>query len=295
MILTGIRPGKTLIWNEDLTTLATLPVHEMNQALWNKYMSFLAEKDEYSSVSWLGVPGGVAELREKVELKGWSEGVSIARKLIRKFEVPSLPHFRRKRIKSSQGHALDIHAVYRGDLSRAWESSKREQIRNCAMRGYVNIIIDVGVNSSSDNNKYFWRGACGCILAEALINSGRNVRIIAVDCTSEIADSFIFPDSKKLIVAVVIKKFQECFDINKLFSFTALSGFLRYYFFKASYAPAYQARNSFGSSTNFEAEDIEDFLDGSTCITISNLWSHEQVNDRLGQLAEQIRSGKFEE
>ena len=293
VILSGHKgSNKTVIWNESLTSLANIQVSGVNEELWSSYMYRHGQDTSHQTLRWFGMRT-VKELREAVELYGWSKGVAKAKSVIKSFESPKLPQYRRKRVWGSQGHTLDIHRVLAGDLDHAWQSSHREVSNRLAMKGTVNIVIDIGSNQNVNNITYFWRGAVGLMLAQSLIKSGRSVRIIAVDCTSRATLEDV-PNMNKLIIATVIKGFSESLNINKLFSVTSLSGFYRYYYFKAQLSIPCRANDSFGTAVDFDVDDIDYFLDSSPCLVISNIWSEQQANSKLQSLAKQIEGGSYE-
>jgi len=124
-----------------------------------------------SEHSWLGV-SSVAELRSVLQ-KGYPAGVAKLEQ-ITVGDLPEPQDIRRRRVRSDQGDELDMQAVYRGDLSRAWSRTKRQS--RTSVRS-VSIVIDLCGNANITSDQLFWRGAAGLRLANELTNAGYSVAI----------------------------------------------------------------------------------------------------------------------
>jgi len=170
-----------------------------------------------SDREWLGMPS-VNALRQALT-KGWAEGV----KRIEEVPVGDLPEptsIRRRRVRADQGDEVDMQAVYRGDLSRAWSRTKRQN--RTSVRS-VSIVIDLAGNANVTSDQLFWRGASGLRLAEELMKAGYSVAIYGaagargVDSMSE----------ENLTQIVEIKGEDSPLDMDRLAALTGLSGFFR--------------------------------------------------------------------
>jgi hypothetical protein len=167
--------------------------------------------------SWLGAPS-IETLKERLQ-KGWAEGVEKLEELSTK-ELASPLSVRRRRFKSDQGDELDMQAVWRGDLSRSWTRTRRQ---NRVGSRSVSIIINIGDNCGADSTKLFWRGASALKVAEQLSQAGYNVALYGVSSCQGIDSS----GKQKLAQFVEIKSEDSPLDMDKLAALTAMPGFFR--------------------------------------------------------------------
>jgi hypothetical protein len=197
-----------------------------------------------SDKDWLGVRS-VAELRS-VLTKGYPEGVAKLEK-ITVGDLPAPQDIRRRRVRSDQGDELDMQAVYRGDLSRAWSRTKR-QSRNSVRS--VSIVIDLAGNANVTSDELFWRGAAGLRLAYELTEAGYSVAIYGAAGADEITTQ----GSNNVCQFVEIKAEDSPLDMDRLASLTCLSGFFRTSLFTGIYFAAdklgLQASYGLGRSNN---------------------------------------------
>jgi hypothetical protein len=170
-----------------------------------------------SELSWLGV-SSVKELRSVLK-NGYPAGVAKLEK-ITVGELPAPQDIRRRRVRSDQGDELDMQAVYRGDLSRAWSRTKRQS--RTSVRS-VSIVIDLCGNASVTSDELFWRGAAGLRLADELTTAGYSVAVygaagaVRIDSTGD----------QRLAQFVEIKAEDAPMDMDRLASLTCLAGFFR--------------------------------------------------------------------
>lgn len=174
-----------------------------------------------SNHSWLGV-STVAELRS-VLTKGYPAGVKKLEQLT-VGELPAPQDIRRRRVRSDQGDELDMQAVYRGDLSRAWSRTKR-QSRNSVRS--VSIVIDLAGNSGVTSDQLFWRGAAGLRLADELTTAGYSVAVYGAAGAAHINET----GEHGVAQFVEIKAEDAPMDMDRLASLTCLAGFFRTSFF----------------------------------------------------------------
>jgi hypothetical protein len=166
---------------------------------------------------WYGAPS-FAVLQERLT-KGWSEGVERLMKIaIRDFDTVSI---RRRRYRTDQGDELDMQAVWRGDMSRAWTRTRR-QSRAGGVRT-VTIVCNLGGSASTDSSELFWRGASALRLADALTTAGYNVAIIGAEVGSDTGAS----KNAQLAQFIEIKAADQPLDLSALASITCMAGFFR--------------------------------------------------------------------
>lgn len=173
--------------------------------------------DRDSDPSWLGV-ATVNELRS-VLTKGYPAGVAKLSKLTIG-DLPAPQDIRRRRVRSDQGDELDMQAVFRGDLSRAWSRTKRQS--RTSVRS-VSIVIDLAGNASVTSNELFWRGAAGLRLADELTTAGYSVAVYGAAG----ATNYTEEGSHNVCQFVEIKAEDAPMDMDRLASLTCLSGFFR--------------------------------------------------------------------
>lgn len=197
-----------------------------------------------SDRDWLGMPS-VSALR-KALTKGWAEGV----KRIEEVPVGELPEptsIRRRRVRADQGDEIDMQAVYRGDLSRAWSRTKRQN--RTSVRS-VSIVIDLAGNANVTSDQLFWRGASGLRLAEELMKAGYSVAIYGAAGAAGVDSE----GRESLTQFVEIKGEDSPLDMDRLAALTGLSGFFRTSMFGGIYWACdqlgKQASSSLGKSDN---------------------------------------------
>lgn len=188
---------------------------ESNQAL--AHNSLIAHDQGGKPHSdWLG-----ADTLDEFETRlkfGWTEGADRLSTLATKeIEIKSM---RRRRVKSDQGDELDMQAVWRGDMSRAWTLTRRES--RFGPRS-VSIVCNLSCNWTQSAKDLFWRGAAALKLAEALTNAGYNVAIYGATATKNIATKGDF----QIVQFVEIKAEDSPLDVSALAAIVAMPGFKR--------------------------------------------------------------------
>jgi hypothetical protein len=205
----------TVLWDSVTEPESTLKGHwklDSNKASTEEYWKRTSDRD------WLGV-STVAELRS-VLTKGYPDGVAKLER-ITVGDLPAPQDIRRRRVRSDQGDELDMQAVYRGDISRAWTRTRR-QSRNSVRS--VSIVIDLCGSARTTSDELFWRGAAGLRLAAELTNAGYSVAVYGgAGCDSYTAEG----NAEKLAQFVEIKAEDAPMDMDRLASLTCLAGFFR--------------------------------------------------------------------
>lgn len=197
----------------DTSTKWNVPTNgEQARRFWNR---------EDKGVSWLGVKD-VPTLRKTLS-EGWPEGVAKLEKIALR-ELASPASVRRRRLRSDQGDEVDMQAVWRGDLSRAWTRTRRQS--RTGVRS-ITLVIDLGAPWNVEADQLFWRGASALRLASELLAAGYNVAIYgAIGCTDIDENGRV--DTAQFIE---IKGEDSPFDIDRLAALTALPGFFRTHLF----------------------------------------------------------------
>jgi hypothetical protein len=146
--------------------------------------------------------------------------------------VPAPVSLRRKVQRADQGDELDIHSVYRGDLSHAWTRRRRTQTRS---RMSVRLVALLGGAHTVKAEELFWRGAAVAKLAELLEESSYRVEIIAA--TWAIVDAFSTPaDTCEVGMAFVVKGAGDPLEVDQLAGVVCNAGFFRTHEFRSTYA-----------------------------------------------------------
>ncbi len=264
--------NSTLLYFENLSELANLSVHPLNAEEWESQVNA-----KHRSRDWWGMDG-IAEVRKACELFGWEEGVNKGMAAFSELKAPQLPSFKRHRCYRSTGHTFDMQRLYSGKPEKAWRSSKREQSENkLAHRGLVNIVVNIAANCGVSADQFFWRGALAMLYAKALMESGRRVRILAVMPVDGWVESN--PNNKRgskhLMIAVEVKAFGQSLNMQQMFSMTALSGFFRYYGFKAILSTPFKVGDGLGHSVSVVEEILHPLLDENPTLVIENIWTKE--------------------
>lgn len=186
---------------------------------------------------WLGAPS-VAELQRRLK-NGWADGVAKIEKIATR-ELSAPASVRRRKTRSDQGDELDMQAVWRGDLNRAWSRTRRANKVGCRT---VSIVIDLCASAGVSSSRLFWRGASALRLAQLLTESGYAVALFGAfggkrtDSTGKL----------NLAQLVEIKSEDSPLDMDKLAALTAMAGFFR----TSLFAGIHYAADQFGH----EADD----------------------------------------
>lgn len=168
---------------------------------------------------------GVRTINEALQCfeRGYVRGAEMVDKLYDTV-APSLPRavdFRRKLTRSDQGDSLDIHAVNRGALDKAWTVAKRSPMLGT---GIIRITVDIAANAGTHAQSMQWRGVAALALSRALTKAGYSVEIVAGCVTRGVQTAR--PDLMHLVTCVV-KPRHAAVDLATLASAVALPAFFR--------------------------------------------------------------------
>lgn len=186
--------------------------------------------------SWLGAPS-VKELQRRLR-EGWAEGVEKIEQIATR-ELSAPASVRRRKTRGDAGDELDMQAVWRGDLNRAWSRTKRA---NRVGTRAVSLVIDLCASAGVSSDRLFWRGASALRLAQLLTESGYAVALygafggVGVDATGKL----------NLAQLVEIKSQDAPLDMDKLAALTAMAGFFR----TSLFAGIHYAADQFGKDAD---------------------------------------------
>ena len=172
--------------------------------------------DQSDALRWFGA-NSQSQYEDRLK-HGWGEGVDKLREIATKEIQPT--SLRRKRIRGDQGDELDIHAVYRGDLSRAWTKTKRQH-KLGGMRS-ISLVCNLSCNCKANAEDLFFRGASVLKLTEALSEAGYSVAIYGGTGAEKIGDA-----NFKMAQFVEIKAEDHALDVSALASLIAMPAYKR--------------------------------------------------------------------
>ena len=108
----------------------------------------------------------------------YAEGSAIINRIEKATATIKLPpqmDARRRRVRGDQGDELDIHAVYRGQLDRAWSRMAKRQVTAPPM---VSIVVNSIISADDEKTVISFRGAVGIVLCQLLERFGYRVRLV---------------------------------------------------------------------------------------------------------------------
>ena len=258
---------KTLVVESRPWEIEPLKVHPSS----GKTDKYLRESSNGGNKKWFGVSGGsdeVIRLRET----GWKEGMNKARRAIGDIsEVPRLRDSRRRRHFGDQGDTIHMDRVYSGQLDQAWESRQRE-VRSGFDMGVIRILVGLTTSCGVSGEKMFWRGAAAAVLAEALELAGRPVEIVAYSHVDHLYGGYNGEyEAQARCDAITVKASGDPLDLDGLAATLCLSGYYRYYIFKAKCSEPTRAATGLGSVLH----NPPDFIVREGDMVINKVWSKE--------------------
>lgn len=209
--------------HESVQSFCEQKIHPVNQFLW--------KEEERDTGHWrFGDAGNALELRRRIN-EGWQEGADRIRSM--QTETASAPtSVKRHRVRSDQGDSLDIHSVYKGNLSTAWEKSRREHRRAPAV---VRIVAVVAGACSQYPSQFFYRGAAVAKLTDLLTEAGYSVEVVAA-CVAENINDRKYRHSDNSIDychTITLKHSTAPLDLSQIAAVLCQQGFVRYFMFRS--------------------------------------------------------------
>lgn len=175
--------------------------------------------------TWYGAPSGEEAADRAV--RGWAEGAERVRQMLADVEAPTPVSVKRKLRRGDQGDELDIHAVYRGALDRAWSRRQRTHHRS---RMTVRLALQVGGSKTMVADEMFWRGAAIAKLTEVLEDAGYGVEVVCAESTLQ--------RSNVIHQLFVLKDAGSPLNLDQLAGVVCNAGFFRTWCFRGMYAIA---------------------------------------------------------
>jgi hypothetical protein len=172
---------------------------------------------------WLGIEGGAP-----AALAALVDGYPRGEQMVREFHdniAASLPRavgVQRRRLRGAMGDELDIHAVNRGNVDRAWSTSSRAIRRGSSI---LRLVVDICANGDTSASSMQWRGVAGLALSEVMSKAGYSVEIVAAFAVNGyLATSRRTGD---MTCTVVVKPRGVQADLGMLAATVALPAFFR--------------------------------------------------------------------
>lgn len=181
--------------------------------------------NSHGGYSWIGCSSG-AELHENL-LAGWPDMESKMLAMLPSVELPAHVvqqerQSRRRRTRGEFGNEVDIHAVYQGQLDRAWDRTERRVVETVGNK-LVHIVINLSASCGVHFDDALWRGAAALRVYEALTRMGRSVAISGFYLASR-----AYMDGSNGMGSCRIKDYGQQMDVQSLASVVNL-GFMREY------------------------------------------------------------------
>lgn len=177
--------------------------------------------DALNRPDWHGLSGGSANVFKAIR-NGFPEGEVLVRSIHDEI-APTLPRaigVNRVRVRGDQGDDLDVHAVNRGAVDKAWSRAVR---RVRVGSSIVRLCIDIGGNCHTNADALRWRGVAGLALAEVMGKAGYSVELVACFAVR----NAIANNRSHVTVSTVIKPRSAQADLGLLAATATLSGFFR--------------------------------------------------------------------
>jgi hypothetical protein len=175
--------------------------------------------------SWYGLPNVPAV--KQAMTHGYKRGMELIQAAAEKLEarIPRAVGVNRAKRRGPMGDELDIHAVNRGAIDRAWSSSVRAVKRSSS---FVRIYVDICGNSGIEADRLQWRGVAGMTLADVLQRAGYSVEIVAaLAVRGYTREGF----GQRCLITTVVKPARAHADVGLLSASLVLTGFFRVYGF----------------------------------------------------------------
>lgn len=176
---------------------------------------------------WYGMAGGFKEVEATIKAANVKDSIKLVENFMAALsaKLPRAEGIRRQIRRGDSGDDIDIHAVNRGNMDRAWTSSRRTVKRGT---GLLRIVVDVGGNSITNAERLAWRGVAGAALAGVTSKAGYAVEIVAGFAIRKFKR-----DGSMLVSTTVIKPYNAAANTALVASTVCLSGYLRTLGFKA--------------------------------------------------------------
>jgi len=154
-----------------------------------------------------------------------------------------VPVVKRRRVKSSFGDELDIHAVNQGRLDKAWSTTERIEFDQ--EHHLVTILADIGNNWNISADDTLWMAASMVKLISDIELSGKSVQIIIGGTGAGITRN-----GANGTYTIVVKKYNESLSLERLAAMCHV-GFFRSVMFDAIHRCSDTVCETLGHSVHF--------------------------------------------
>lgn len=208
---------------------------------------------------WIGIEGGAP-----AAVKCLETGHAETEQTLRTFgdaivaELPRAIGLGRVTVRGDQGDHLDIHAVNRGALDKAWSKTKRLVKQG---KSDLRLVVDICGNAGVSAKELKWRGIAGASLAEIMTRAGYRVEIVA-----GIGATLNIPGRNMSVTTITVKPVNGPVDMGLLSATIALPAFFRTLGFSAMYIAADRAGAVLGYGIG-QAQNLEGVIDVPDDIT----------------------------
>lgn len=231
MLLQSSNDLHAVLWDSPLEVEQHVPALSGDNA---DFAKRALGKREGKGAEWYGLERRAAM---RAVREGWSDGIERITAL--RCDVPPVESVRRRRVRADQGDALDMQAVLRGDLSRAWERTRR--LSRPAAR-VVSIVCDVTASASTGAHELYWRGAAALRAVEVLEGAGYSVALYGAFGSRGALEGC------RLAQVCEVKSSESPLDMSRLAGMLALSAWFR----TALFAGCAVAAEQTGVALNWE-------------------------------------------
>jgi hypothetical protein len=202
------------------------------------------------SSSWFGTePENVVPYSKGERV--WRHGLDRMSSLVAA-DLAGISSIRRVKTRGDFGDFIDMQRVYAGQLDRAWDTTTRVRATGVG-RVVTTVMVNIGGNCHEAPDAFFWRGAAAVRLCDALERSGRSVRIVLFSHIKRLFEGY---RDEHTVIGVVFKREGESIDIHSLTVATALSGWFRYWMFRALQSFPMRATGDLGCSQHHRAGPV---------------------------------------
>lgn len=214
---------------------------------------------------WRGGIGTTKAFRDLVN-GGWREGAARMREAIGQLSVPAVRSIKRRQVWREDGDEVDMGRVYAGELETAWRGTVRREVSSIF---HVRITINTSAAARREADTLFWRGACACLLVDALEKAGYRAEVIAYHQGRDVY-GMGNPDH---LISAPLKSSEEPLDIDRMAACTAHAAMLRCAVFGEMLSAPYAARQNLG----YPIHDRNYFAEGEHVINVDNVWTVEEA------------------
>ena len=158
----------------------------------------------------------------RLVLAGWPDGRKRVEDFLRSIygELPPPIDTRRRMVRGDHGDTLDIHAVYRGHIDRAWTRAARRAV---VAQQHISVCVNACCHGGEPDSVLLWRGTAAIALADRLTESGYAVRLFVGNGSSTTRTA---GKGEKVRLRIMVKDFDSPLNLGAMTA-AMLPGFMR--------------------------------------------------------------------